>query len=128
MDGIYTVWLGNENVGQAVVERSGLYYRFQCRCKLRSNVICRVTVSCAGTNENLGILVPSGKEYILSKSLPVKKFHDGQPEFRLQPKSPQKHELKIDIYPEEPFRYIAKLENAYLERRRDKTVIHIESD
>jgi hypothetical protein len=128
MDGIYTVWLGNENVGQAVVERFGLYYRFQCRCKLQSNVISRVTVSCAGTNESLGILVPSGREYILTKSLPAKKFPGGQPEFRLQPKSPQIHELEIDIYPEEPFRYIAKLENAYLERRRDKSVIHIESD
>ena len=128
MDGIYSVWLGNESVGQAVVERCGLYYRFRCRCKLRSNVICRVVVSCAGTNENLGILVPSGKEYILSKSLPVKSFPVGKPEFRLQPKSPQTHKLEIDIYPEEPFRYIAKLEKAYLDSRRNKLVINIDSD
>ena len=128
MEGIYTVWLGNEGVGQAVVERCGLYYRFQCRCKLRSNVMCRVSVSCSGVYENLGILVPDGEEYKLSKSLPVKNFPGGQPEFRLQPKPPQRSEIEIDIYPEEPFRYIAKLEKAYLDRRKGSLVIHIQRD
>ena len=128
MDGIYTVWLGKEKVGQAIVERNGLYYRFRCRCKLKSEVMCRVTVSCAGVQENLGVLVPSGKEYVLTKNLPIKKFPVGQPEFQLQTKSPQMHRIEIDIYPEEPFRYITKLHKAYLDRRRGKSVIHIECD
>lgn len=128
MDGIYTVWLGNKNVGQAVVERCGLYYRFQCSCRLRSNVMCRVEITCAGTHENLGILVPSGNDYVLTKSLPAKKFKDGQPKFSLQPKSPTMHQVKIDIYPEEPFAYIAKLEKAYLDRSRGKQTICLECD
>lgn len=128
MDGTYAVFLGREKVGQAVVEKRGLYYQFQCHCKLHSAVMCRVVVSCAGGDENLGILVPDGDDYILSKKLPAKKFSSGRPEFRLEPKQSCVHEISVDIYPEEPFRYIAKLEKAYLDKRRGKHAIVIHTD
>lgn len=125
MEGNYTVWLGREAVGQAIVERQGLYYWFRCRCQLNSEVICRVTVSCGGSHESLGILIPAGKEYVLTKRLPVKLF-SGIPEFWITPKQPQKSGFYVDIYPEEPFRYIAKLESAYLDKRQGGMGIRIE--
>lgn len=126
MEGSYTVWLGKEAVGQATVERQGLYYCFYCQCQLHSEVMCRVTVSCGGSNEGLGILVPVGNEYALTKKLPVKQFPVGVPEFWITPKQPQRREIYVDIYPEEPFRYIAKLENAYLDRHQGALGIRIE--
>ena len=126
MEGTYTICLGKEEVGQVSVERQGLYYYFRCRCRLHSEIMCRVTVSCGGCHENLGILVPAGKEYVLSKKLPVKQFRPGNPEFWITAKQPQMREIYIDIYTEEPFRYITKLEKAYLDRRREKTGIRIE--
>lgn len=128
MLGTYAVWLGKEKVGQATVERQGLYYCFYCQCQLHSEVMCRVTVSCGGKHESLGILAPAGKQYILTKKLPVKQFGIGIPEFWITPKQPQMEGFCVDIYPEEPFQYIAKLEKAYLEQRNGKSVICIPGD
>ena len=125
MVGTYSVCLGRETVGQVIVERKGLYYRFCCRCKLHSNVMCRVSVICGSVRENLGILSPLGSDYVLTKEVPVKRFREGIPEFLITPKQPQSHELCIDIYPEEPFQYIAKLEKAYLDRREGRMVIRL---
>ena len=127
MEGTYTVWMGKEPVGQATVERQGLYYCFRCRCQLLSEVMCRVTVSCGGINESLGILVPAGKDYCLTKRIPIKSLPLETPEFWIAPKLPQRKEIFVDIYPEEPFRYIRKLENAYLDRQRGSNVIRIEN-
>ena len=126
MEGTYTVWLGKEPVGQAAVERDGLYYCFHCRCRLESEVMYRVTVSCGGINESLGILIPVGREYGLTKKIPMKNLPSGIPEFWITPKLPRRKEIFVDIYPEEPFRYIAKLERAYLEKRRGSLGIRIQ--
>lgn len=128
MEGTYEIYLGRDNVGEAKVERQGLYYCFTCRCRLHSEVISRVTVTCGGHTESLGILAPMGKEYCLTKKLPVKKLKDGIPEFRIMPKRPGMPGVFIDVYPEEPFRYIAKLEKAYLEERRGRLGIMIKED
>ena len=128
MVGTYAVWHGKEKVGQVVVEQQGLYYHFFCQCQLHSGVICRVIASCGGKHESLGILAPTGKTYILTKKLAVKQFASGVPEFWIAPKLPEMEDFYIDIYPEEPFRYIAKLEKAYLDKRRGKSVIRIEQN
>lgn len=128
MEGTYPISLGKEEVGQVYVERQGLYYHFQCCCQLQSEIICKVTAFCAGEHINLGILVPSGQNYILTRRLPVKLFGSDTPEFWIIPKKPQTQEIYVDIYPEEPFRYIAKLETAYLDRRRGKPGIRFQTD
>lgn len=126
MEGMHTIWLSKEPVGHVTVERIGLYYGFHCKCQLHSKVICRVMISCGGKSISLGILVPVGKEYQLSRKFPVKEFAVGEPEFWITPKHPTKPEaLTVDIYPEEPFQYITKLETAYLSTRQGKTMIAI---
>ena len=95
MEGIYTVYLGKDPVGQVTVERQGLYYCFHCRCQLHSEVMCRVTVSSGGKHESLGILVPVGEHYLLTKKLPVKQFLSEKPEFWITPKKTQKHQVKV---------------------------------
>lgn len=120
MECVYPIWLGSEKVGKVTVEPMGLYLHFSCRCQLRSEVMCRVMVSCTGFNESLGILMPAGDDYILTKKLPIKHFQTGIPEFWITSKKLQMREIYIDIYPEEPFHYITKLENAYLDKRRDR--------
>ena len=119
MEGTYQIWLGKESVGQAVVERIGLYYYFRCCCQLHSEVMCRVTITCGSRNENLGILIPTGGNYTLNKKLPIKQFDSNIPEFWIIPRSQAVQSLRIDVYPEEPFRYITKLETAYLDSTRD---------
>ena len=125
MVGTHAIYLGQKIVGQVTVEKIGLYYHFDCHCQLQSKVMCRVVVSCAGEQQSLGILVPIGSEYILTKQIPAKKFPSDKPEFRISPKQPEMHEICVDVYPEEPFRYIAKLERAYLDKRNGVPKIRI---
>ena len=125
VEGSYTIWLGKESVGQATVERQGLYYRFRCCCQLHSEVICRVNVSCGGRSESLGILIPAGSDYRLTKKIPIKQFELGTPEFWITPRHTEKQGIFLDIYPEEPFHYLTKLEKAYLDKRRGRAGIVI---
>ena len=125
MEGTYTIWLSQEAVGSVTVERSGLYYLFRCQCQLHSQVICRVMVSCGGRIENLGILIPGEKSFHLTKKLPIREFPPGVPEFWITPRHLTKREISVDIYPEEPFHYISKLENAYLRTKQGMPVLVI---
>ena len=126
MVGIYPIWFGKEQVGQVDVEQQGLYYHFYCRCRLSSDVMCRVNMSCNAIHASLGILVPVGDDHVLTKRIPIKQFSQGIPEFWITAKAPKMEGIRIDVYPEEPFRYIAKLEKAYLEQHRNKHRICID--
>lgn len=127
MEGTYGIWLGKEQVGKAFVERKGLYYEFFCRCHISSEVICRVSLSCGSSHENLGILMPCAEEYTLKKKIPVKQLGVGEPRFWITPKQTQMNEVLVDVYPEEPFRYLSKLQNAYLQKQRGQPRIRIET-
>lgn len=110
----YKICFGKETVGRAYVHKEGLYYCFRCSCELRSEIICRVTVSCGGHHENLGILIPVGDRYVLSKRIPVKRLGNGIFQFHVIPKHQELEDKFISVYPEEPFQYIQRLQNAYL--------------
>lgn len=127
MDGEYDILMGNEVVGTATVERQGLYYRFCCKCKISGAVMCRVTVSCNGHHENLGILIPEGNGFGLTTRLSVKKLGKGPFQFRVLPKHLKGEKEFIPVYPEEPFAYLTRLQNAFLEVRNGQTGIRIKS-
>lgn len=113
----YDIHLGKDVVGTATVEKQGLYYRFACRCKLSGSPICRVVVECGGHHENLGILAPQGGAFSLTTKLAAKRIGEGPFSFRVLPKHSGGGSF-VAIYPEEPFAYLARLKNAYLEVRR----------
>lgn len=113
----YEIRLGRELVGQANVTRQGLYYHFSCRCKLGADIMYRVTVSCGGHHENLGILVPMGALFGLDTRLAVKRLGEGTLHFQALPKHGKATGRFIPIHPEEPFAYITRLQDAFLEIR-----------
>jgi hypothetical protein len=112
----YDIYLGAENIGQAQVSEEGLYYCFHCICTLQAGIMYRVIVRCGGHHENLGILVPEGGQYTLTKKIPVKRLASREFQFHVMPKHQETRGKFIAVYPEEPFGYIRKLENAYLKR------------
>lgn len=120
MDGMYEVLLGGQPVGKARVERQGLYYGISCRCKLSGEVIQKLEVTCGDHTESLGVLVPDGVDFVLKTKLPVKRLGDGELRFRIQPRHSEITGKFIPLSPEEPFAYLAKLENAFLEIRDGK--------
>lgn len=125
MDQEYEIMLGDKCVGSAGVRREGLYWRIRCRCKLSGEVLCRVLVRCGDREESLGILVPQDGEFGLETRIPVKKVGEGPLSFSAVPKHRPLEGRFVPLSPEEPFRYITRLKDAYLEKRNGQVGIVI---
>lgn len=113
----YPILRGGETIGQACVEKKGLYYHFSCRCDLSGEVIYRLTASCGEKYENLGVPVPDSENFVLSTRIPVNKLGQGDMTVRAVPKHSSLEGKFIPISPDEPFEYLRKLEKAVFEKR-----------
>ncbi len=122
----YPILRGGETIGQAQVEKRGLYYYYTCRCDLSAEVVYRLTVSCGEKCENLGIPVPEGGEFVLMTRLPVSKLGEGEPVIRAVPKHGPLEGKFIPIRPQEPFAYLRQLEKAVFEKRNGQPGILIQ--
>ena len=126
MMGTYPVLLGDACVGTVRVEREGLYYRFSCRCDLPGGQMRRLWMRQGSRETDLGLCVPMDGGFGTDKRLPMKQCGEGKPEFFLRSKEIRR--TFIPLRPEEPFRYIHRLENAYLEQRGNTVGIVIPMD
>ncbi len=127
MEGNYEIYMGGQAVGIAQVRREGLYYRFQCRCKLTGEIMYRITVTVGDREESLGIPIPEKGEFCLDIRIPVKRFEKGEPTFRVLPKHEPMKGHFVPICPDEPFVYLSRLKNAYLEVQKDRIGIVLEN-
>ena len=125
MEGNYAVTFGKQACGKVQVLRQGLYYRFICRCRIRGDTLFRLRVSCGGRQEELGVLAPVDGGFGLDRKLPVKNFKEGTPEFRLYTKVEEREGKFVPILPEEPFSYISRLQNAFLQSKNGQIGISI---
>ncbi len=114
MDGYYDVCLGTQPVGQVVVKKAGLYYEFDCQCQLSGEIIFRLTVTCGGKTEALGIPVPQNGAFVLKTRIPAKRLGQGNPVFQLVPRHSPLPADFVPLRPEEPFRYLTRLQDAFL--------------
>ena len=114
------VYFGNQLVGKVSVTRQGLYYRFQCRCQLSGDVVCRLSVRCGDRRESLGVVVPMDGGFGLDTSLPAKRLGEGEMEFALSPKHDLPQGKFIPLSPEEPFAYIERLKESFLTKKEGK--------
>ena len=119
---VYEIMAGTRRVGQARMEREGLYYRISCRCQMDQE-LCRITVTCGGRLEDLGICVPMDGGFGMDTKIPCKRLGEGTPEFRLLGK--KDIGIFVAVYPEEPFAYMTRLKDAFLTRQRGVTGIII---
>ena len=118
MEGNYPILMGGKEIGTVNVSRQGLYYHFACRCDLGTEVIYRLTVTCGSKTHRLGIPVPEAGAFTLRTRLPAKLLEEGKLQFRAQPKHSPMEENFIPISPEEPFAYLSRLKDAFLEVRQ----------
>lgn len=125
MVGTYEIRLGAEPVGEAAVEKVGLYYRFSCRCRLNGATMQRVMVACGDKKVDLGICVPMGELFGVERKVPRKQLGEGTPEFFLTPRPQRSGGKFVPVYPEEPFAYMSKLKDAFLEIRNGQMGIVI---
>ena len=125
MVGTYDIKIGSEVAGKMVVEKQGLYYRFSCRCRLSGKTVHSAAAVCCGSRIHLGVCVPMDGQFGLEKKLPCKQFSGGKPEFLLIPKGGHQGHRFVPVYPEEPFAYMARLKEAFLEIRDGQVGVRI---
>ena len=125
MIGVFEIKDGANSVGKVTVEQQGLYYRISCRCHLTGKGMHRLMVCCNEKQEDLGTLVPMDGAFGIEKRIPVKRLGEGIPEFMLMSKDRVQKGKFIPVYPEEPFSYMSRLKDAYLERRNGQLGIMI---
>ena len=118
---MYRLCLGCDEIGTVDIQKNGLYYRVNCRCRLSGHIVyCLVATSDTG-KVNLGILVPENGFFCLRTSLPVKKLSVQNLKFTVEPKHLQEDQLFVPIRAEEPFLYLERLHNAYLRTKGMQT-------
>ena len=114
----YSVYLGKEVVGQAAVEKSGLYYKISCRCDLPRGEIFRLTVDSGEKSCNLGVLVPKNGFFSIEVSVPIKKLGSG--ELRFSVLGSRQSEIFLPITEAEEFSHLEKLRSACFTFREGK--------
>ena len=117
MDGCYEVFQDGKQVGTVEVCREGLYYRFSCRCRPAGGEMMRLWMRCGDTELDLGLCVPIEGTFGMEKRIPAKLCGLEQPSFCLYNKDDILRGKFVPLSPEEPFQYLHRLENAFLERR-----------
>ena len=99
------------------MKRQGLYEVIRVECKGLGQEMQRVFVCCSGREVDLGIMIPEDDQFVLRTRIPVKRLGEGECTFYVQ-KMHAKHPGEfVPLSPEEPFRYLSRLKNAYLTRK-----------
>ena len=125
MVGCYPVTCGCDTVGKLTIEKSGLYYRFICRCRPGSDTVYRLVAQYETSRIPVGVLVPDGLGICLDKKLPAKHFPEERAAFCLVPQHPEFQGLFVPLSPEEPFAYLSRLKDAFLTQQNGVTGIYI---
>ena len=117
----FGVYFGDKRIGTARVERQGLYYHVSCRCELSGEGMYRLEVSGGEKLVDLGILVPEEKGFGLRTRFPVSRIGEGELRFALIPRHDKLEGRRfVPICPEEPFRYLERLKDAFLETQEGR--------
>lgn len=122
---MYEILLGGQSVGTVEVSKEGLYYHFDCHCDFTGTVMYRIAVKCGETEWSLGIPAPEDGKFVLRTRIPIKRVGEGELSFRAVPKHADLTQKFVPISPEEPFAYLQRLQNAFLQARDGRVGIVI---
>lgn len=114
MDASYQILHEKNTVGTCTAVQEGLYIRFSCKCTVPQGEIYTAYLRSEGCEIKLGIPIPEGSGYTLEKRIPAKRIPGGSLSVILRSKADEKKKRFSPIYPDEPFAYLDKLENAFL--------------
>ena len=112
MEGKYEIYYRGEIVGQASVERQGLYFSFLCSVNMQEKGRYRIIVSQNEYKTDLGICLPQDGGYLLTKKIPIKRFSDSRFSFAIS--DGHNEERFVPIVNQEPFAYLSDLEKGRL--------------
>ena len=129
MEGQYQVFLDEKVAGKIQIKRSGLYYEILCRCHLPADTVFRLSARWEDRQENIGILIPEEDgSFSLKKKIACRHFGKGKPTFTVARNRGPLAQVFIPIRPEEPFAYIHRLNDAFLEYRDGQPGIRLQKN
>lgn len=112
----YPVMLDSKEIGIMEVEKKGLYYCFSCKCSLPGDGIYTIVASCGEQMQSLGVCVPVGSFFGLTKKIPLKNFSGSAMSFAAVAKDTTNNTIFVPLCCSEPFEYIRDLERAYFKK------------
>ena len=127
MEGQFEAFLAGRPVGKVQVIRQGLYCRVICRCMLPKEGVYSLYALQDNRRENLGVVIPEGDGFWLDKNVAAKRLGEGKLQFVLSSGVQHLSGQFVQISPEEPFLYIDRLKNAFLESENGKNGIRIKT-
>ena len=116
----YCVMAGSREAGKVQINQEGLYYKIICHARLQGTIMYRLVAVTDQKRENIGILAPDHGGYSLNRKIPCSRLPGEIQEFLLLPSHEPVEGKFVPISPEEPFEYLEKLKDAYLQRQKDR--------
>jgi len=110
----YDIYLGQDIIGKARVKAEGMFFRFECQCRIPSESIHYAIVQCGEKEFNLGVCIPEGNSYLAYKRIPIKEFKNEELRFFVQEKK-EKNTVRVSVNPQKPFAYLQHLDHAKLD-------------
>lgn len=114
MKHISSIYMNGKAVGEAAVEKEGLYYRIECACDLTKDTIYRIVAVTVAGEISLGICEPRDEKLYLETKISARRLGDGIPKFLAVPKNENIYEF-YEVVPERPFEDISIIRNCRLE-------------
>ena len=128
MEKTYPILLDGQAVGEAKVHREGLYLLFSCRCRFPDKGVYTISVTDGNRREELGIPAPDGGSFLLTTRRPAKLLRDKPLVFSARPRHRQLQGKFVPLSSEEPFAYIHRLQEAFLEIREGQVGLVIPTE
>lgn len=111
---LYDVLLNDRPVGSVSVKEEGLYICFDCVCSLPDAQIYKLVAQCANGTVEIGVCVPLGESFGISRKIPHKHLGDGAMRFFVIPNRKDSGESAVYIDPQKPCSCLHMLYNARL--------------
>ncbi len=82
---MFAITFENQTVGFAKVQKEGCFYRISCSCDLLPSGSRRIFVTDGNATIDLGICVPNGGRFVLTKRIPVRCLEQDNLQFSFMP-------------------------------------------
>ena len=110
MKKVYPVYYHENSVGNAEVEKCGMYYLLRCHCNLAGDKPYRIVVGCKDKEVDLGICIPDDTGFYLQKQIPIKNIGEEPILFNVVRRDHE--EAWYPITQGQPFMQLSILQNA----------------
>lgn len=128
LNNVYPVYLGDEQVGNIILQKNGLYHKLDCRCFLPGNSIFRLFAVCGDWRSKIGIPAPEGDCYALCTSVRLGDIKADDLRFFVAADEEQFLQQRIPICDDRPCLHMDQLEQMVFDHYDGKPCLRFAHD